>query len=88
MKFDANGKLFQDQKIEIYFEMMAQNILALEIAARKRNLFVKKVLLKINLFKTKSGQLLKERNIFSQLLIACMMIITKLIFASSKINRH
>jgi len=68
MKFDANGKLLRNPKIEIDFEMMAQHILALEIAARKRNMFVKKVLLKINLkddlFKTKSGKILKKRNIY------------------------
>jgi penicillin-insensitive murein endopeptidase len=68
MKFDTNGRLLRNKKIEIDFEIMAQHILALEVAARKRNMFVKKVLLKINLkddlFKTKSGKLLKKSNIY------------------------
>ena len=47
---------------------MAKHILELEKAARKRDMFIKKVLLKINLkdefYKTKSGKIVKEKGIY------------------------
>ncbi len=68
MKFDKNGKLASNKKVEIDFETMAKHILALEKAARKRGMYIKKVILKVNLkdefFKTPSGKKVKAKGIY------------------------
>lgn len=68
MKFDKNGALKRNENIKIDFETMAKHILALEKAANKRNMYIKKVILKIDLkddfFKTKSGKIVKRKKIY------------------------
>lgn len=68
MQFDTFGRCKRNKNISIDFEAMGKHILALEKAAKKRNMFIKKVLLKINLkddfFKTKSGKKVKEKGIY------------------------
>lgn len=63
---DENGNV--TKSVEIDFETLAKHILALDDAARKNGLMVKKVILKINLkddlFKTESGKKLKQRGIY------------------------
>ena len=66
--FDESGCRKGNKKVSIDFETMAKHILELEKAARKRDMFIKKVLLKINLkdefYKTKSGKIVKEKGIY------------------------
>ncbi len=68
MNFDEQGRFKMNKKISIDFESMAKHILALETAARKRKMYIKKVLLKINLkddfYKTPSGKLVKQKRIY------------------------
>lgn len=68
MKFNKNGKLSINKKVEIDFETMAKHILALEKAARKRGMYIKKVILKVNLkdefFKSPSGKKVKAKGIY------------------------
>lgn len=63
---DESGNVTKN--VEIDFETMAKHILALDDAARKNDLRVKKVILKINLkddlFKTESGKKLKQRGVY------------------------
>lgn len=63
---DENGNIIK--RIEIDFETLAKHLLALDNAARKNGVIVKKVILKINLkddlFKTESGKELKKRGIY------------------------
>lgn len=68
MRFDEKGRCKGNKNISIDFEDMAKHILALEKAARKRKMYIKKVLLKINLkddfFSTPSGIEVKEKEIY------------------------
>ena len=68
MQFDAFGRWKRNKNISIDFEAIGKHILALEKEANKRNMFIKKVLLKINLkdefFKTKSGKKVKSKGIY------------------------
>ena len=68
MNFDEHGRFKMNKNISIDFETMAKHILSLEKAARKRNMYIKKVLLKINLkddfYKTPSGKLVKRKKIY------------------------
>jgi penicillin-insensitive murein endopeptidase len=68
LEFDSDGKLFLNKKVSIDFETMAKQIIALDNAARKNGLKVKKVILKINLkddfFSTKHGKEVKRRGIY------------------------
>lgn len=68
LKFDEDGKLTTNKKVEIDFETMAKHILALEKAARKRGMYIKKVILKVNLkdnfFKTPTGKKVKAKGIY------------------------
>ncbi|MCH8317706.1 MAG: penicillin-insensitive murein endopeptidase [Bacteroidetes bacterium] len=68
MKFDENGVLKGNKNIKIDFETMAKHILALEKAARKRKMYIKKVIFKIdlkdNFFRTESGKLVKKKKIY------------------------
>ncbi|MBL56600.1 MAG: hypothetical protein CMP61_05385 [Flavobacteriales bacterium] len=68
LQFDEKGRCMRNKKIRIDFEDMAKHILALEKAAKKRGLYIKKVLLKMNLkddfFATPSGKKVKEKGIY------------------------
>ncbi len=68
LEFDGDGKLSFNSKVEIDFETMAKHILALDDAARKNGLRIKKVLLQIDLkddfYRSKSGQEVKARGIY------------------------
>lgn len=68
MRFNENGECKGNKKVSIDFEDMAKHILALEKAARKRNMYLKKVLLKINLkdefFSTPFGIEVKSKKIY------------------------
>jgi len=68
MQFDTFGRCIGNKDISIDFEAMGKHILALEKAAKKRNMYIKKVLLKIDLkddfFKTKSGKHVKDKGIY------------------------
>ena len=68
MQFDDFGRFKRNKNISIDFEAMGKHILALDKAAKKRNMYIKKVLFKINLknvfFKTKSGKKVKEKGIY------------------------
>jgi penicillin-insensitive murein endopeptidase len=68
MAFDEEGKTGLAKNISIDFEAMAQHILALEKAARKRGMFIKKVILKIDLkddfYNTPSGKIVKRKGIY------------------------
>ncbi len=68
MRFNENGVLKSNKNVQIDFETMGKHILSLEKAARKRGMYVKKVILKINLkddlFKTTSGKIIKQNGIY------------------------
>lgn len=68
MKFTKTGKWTLNSKVEIDFETMASHILALEKAAKKRGMYIKKVILKINLkddfYRTPSGKKVKAKGIY------------------------
>ncbi|MGY6649512.1 penicillin-insensitive murein endopeptidase [Wenyingzhuangia sp. IMCC45574] len=68
MKFDSKGRCTWNKNIKIDFETMAQHILLLDKEARKQGMYVKKVILKINLkddfYKTKSGKKVKAKGIY------------------------
>ena len=68
MKFDSKGKSRINKKVEIDFESVAQHILILDKTARKNGFKIRKVILETNLkdelFATKYGAELKERNIY------------------------
>ena len=65
MSFDEKGNWTTNKSVSIDFESMSQHILILDKIARKNNMYVKKVIFKINLkddlFKTKSGKKLKRK---------------------------
>ena len=68
MAFDNNGVSKRNKNISIDFETMAKHILALDKSARKHGLYIKKVILKTdlkdNFYKTKSGKIVKKKNIY------------------------
>ncbi len=68
LQFDSNGHSSFIPSIDLDFETMARHLLALDDAAKKNGLFIRKVILKIelidNLFATRSGQELKRRGIY------------------------
>jgi len=68
MKFNESGIWNGNKKVSIDFEAMGKHILALEKAARRRKMYIKKVLLKINLkddfYKTTSGKKVKSKGIY------------------------
>lgn len=68
MKFNEKGVSAYNKRVEIDFELMAQHILALEESARKRGMYIKKVIFKIDLkddfFETNSGKIVKRKNIY------------------------
>lgn len=68
LSFDENGKYNEDNSIEIDFNLIAQHILILENMARKREMKISKVIIKIEfkdeLFATEYGRKLKESGIY------------------------
>lgn len=68
MKFDEHGRCSWNKSIQIDFETIGKHILALDKAARKRGMYIKKVIMKIDLkddfYSTKSGKLVKEKGIY------------------------
>lgn len=68
MRFNNDGQLKRNKKIVIDFKAMADHILLLDKFARKRGMYVRKVILKVelidNLFSTKSGKILKHKRIY------------------------
>ena len=68
LEFSSDGKLSFNSKVEIDFETMAKHILALDKAARKNGLRIKKVLLQIDLkddfYQSPSGKKVRERGIY------------------------
>lgn len=68
MSFDEQGNYSLNKNVSIDFETMGKHILALEKAAKKRKMYIKKVILKINLkddfYKTESGKLVKSKGIY------------------------
>ena len=68
LNFDNSGNLKLNKNVSIDFETMAKHIVILDKEARKNGLRVKKVILKVelkdDLFKTKTGKLLKKRGIY------------------------
>ncbi len=68
LEFDKDGRLATNKKVEIDFETMARHILALDNAAKKNGLRIKKIILKIdlkdNFYATPSGKKVKARGIY------------------------
>ena len=68
MKFDSHGSSRINKKVKIDFEAVAQHILILDKTARKNGFKIRKVILETNLkdelFATKYGNELNERNIY------------------------
>ena len=68
LQFNTKGESTIQKSVEIDFETMAKHIIALDNAAKKNDLRIKKVLLKINLkddfFATDSGKELRRRGIY------------------------
>jgi len=68
LKFDPDGKLSLNKKVEIDFDKMALHILTLEKYARKEGYHIKKVILETNLkdelFGSKYGEKLKQSGIY------------------------
>ncbi len=68
LAFNNDGKLTVEPSIEIDFEMMGQHILALNKKAKQHHLRIKKVILKKelkdDLYKTKSGSIIKKKGIY------------------------
>lgn len=66
-KFNSAGKFSLSPQTEIDFETMAQHLIALDLAAQKNGLRIRKILfhtdLHDNLFNTPSGKILAERGI-------------------------
>lgn len=65
--FNSDGKFSLHPKTEIDFETMARHLLAVDDAAKKNGLHIRKILfrssLQDNLYSTPSGRILKERDI-------------------------
>ncbi len=68
LNFDNSGRLNLNKNVSIDFETMAKHILFLDKEARKNGLRIKKIILKTelkdDLFKTKTGKLLRKRGIY------------------------
>ncbi|MFB6340925.1 hypothetical protein ACE1ET_04360 [Saccharicrinis sp. FJH62] len=68
LKFDQDGKLSLNKKVQIDFEKLAMHIIALEKNAKKRGYHIKKVILETNLkdelFNSKFGDQLKSSGIY------------------------
>jgi len=68
INFDKDGYLNKRKKVQIDFDMIAYHILELNKEAKAEGLYIKKVLLKINLkdnlFKSKLGAKLKKTGIY------------------------
>ncbi len=68
VKFDEDGKLSYNKKVEIDFDKMARHILILEKHARKNGYRIKKVILETNLkdeiFQSKYGKALQASGIY------------------------
>lgn len=68
LAFNDDGELISDTTISIDFEKMGQHILALYNKAAKHHLKIKKIILKMelkdDLYKTVSGQKIKEEKIY------------------------
>ncbi|MFB6319658.1 hypothetical protein [Saccharicrinis sp. FJH54] len=68
LKFDKDGKLTLNKKVEIDFEKLALHVLTLQKNAKKRGYHIKKVILETNLkdelFNTKYGNQLKTSGIY------------------------
>ena len=68
LEFDDNGLLKANNNVQIDFESMAKHILAIDNSAKSQGMHIKKVIfmieLKDDLFATKTGKLLKEKNIY------------------------
>lgn len=67
LKFDMNGRAGLDKKVEIDFEAMARHLLALDDAAKRNGLAIRRILfhsdLQDDLYNTSSGHELKKRNL-------------------------
>jgi len=74
LNFDSSGKLILNSNVEIDFETMAKHILALDNAAKKQGLRIKKVILKINLkddfYRSPTGKEIKRRGIYFALALS------------------
>lgn len=68
MRFDKTGRLTRKPKITIDFETMGEHILLLDSIARRHKMYVKKVLLKIDLkddfYKSQAGKAVKKQKIY------------------------
>lgn len=68
MRFDSTGKLKGNKKVIIDFNTIAHHIILLDKAARKRGMYVKKVILKTDLiddlYKTTFGKQVKRKGIY------------------------
>lgn len=68
MKFKDDGHRVVMKNVSIDFETMGKHILALDKAARKNGMYVKKVIFKLDLkdefYKTKSGKKVKKKGIY------------------------
>lgn len=68
LSFDDNGKYSKDESIEIDFEMLAREIIALDDAAKEQGMKIEKVILKKELTDelraTNSGKEITKRNIY------------------------
>jgi penicillin-insensitive murein DD-endopeptidase len=68
LNFDSVGRLKLNKKVSIDFDLMAKHIIALDNAARKNGLAIRKVILKIDLkddfFQTKDGKEIQRRGIY------------------------
>lgn len=68
LEFDKDGYLISNPNIKIDFETMAKHIFSLHESGKKHNTSIKKVIFKINLkdnlFKTPTGKILQQKNIY------------------------
>lgn len=68
MSFDEDGNYNGKKGVKIDFEIMGKHLLALDEAARKNGMYIKKVILKIdlkdNFFESESGKKIKKKNIY------------------------
>ena len=68
MSFNSSGISNVNSNVSIDFEIMGEHILQLEKAARKRGMYIKKVIFKIDLkdefFTSKNGKRVKQKGIY------------------------
>ncbi len=68
LAFSPAGQLTLDRNVKIDFETMGRHLLALEAAARRNGLRIRKVILntrlKPQLFRTESGRILKRKGVY------------------------